>query len=136
MRGLRLDHVTLNTDRLSETMAFYESFLGLKPGWRPDFGFPGAWLYPAESDYPIVHLIGAIAVTQGGMFDHIAFRGHGLQGYLKKVKAAGEWFHAMSVPGTPFTQVHHRDPNGVKIEVTFEEPLPTDSGSAEVGASV
>ena len=59
MRGVRLDHATVNTDRLSETIAFYKHFLDLTPGWRPDFGFPGAWLYPADGDYAIVHLIEA-----------------------------------------------------------------------------
>lgn len=123
MLGVRLDHFTLNTSRLDETIAFYGHFLGLKPGWRPDFGFPGAWLYPADADYAIVHLIEAAAGPAGGMFDHIAFRGEGLADYLKKLKTAGARFKAAPVPGTPFTQVHHLDPNGIKIEVTFEEAL-------------
>ena len=122
MLGLRLDHATLNTYRLEETIAFYKHFLDLAPGWRPDFGFPGAWLYPADGDYPIVHLIEAPAVADGGMFNHIAFRGVGLARYLDMLKEAGGWFEASPVQGTPFTQVHHYDPNGVKIEVTFEEP--------------
>ncbi len=132
MLGLRLDHATLNTHRLEETIAFYRHFLGLAPGWRPDFGFRGAWLYPVDGDYPIVHLIEAPPVPAGGMFDHIAFRGNGLARYLEMVKQAGGWFQALPVPGTPFTQVHHFDPNGVKIEVTFEEPL----GAAVVGSEV
>lgn len=123
MRGVRLDHATINTRRLPETIAFYGHFLDLKPGWRPDFGFPGAWLYPADGDYAIVHLIQTGAENPGGMFDHIAFRGENLSAYLEKVDAAEGWFQALPVPGTPYAQVHHYDPNGVKIEVTFEEAL-------------
>ena len=123
MLGVRLDHATVNTNRLAETVAFYKHFLDLTPGWRPNFGFPGAWLYPADGDYPILHLIEAPQAAAGGMFDHIAFRGRGLQDYLVKVKATGGWFQALPVPGTPLTQVHHFDPNGIKIEVAFEEPL-------------
>jgi catechol 2,3-dioxygenase-like lactoylglutathione lyase family enzyme len=42
-----LDHVTLRTHDLDGTCAFLEALLGLKPGYRPDFPFPGAWLYAA-----------------------------------------------------------------------------------------
>ena len=40
-----LDHVTLRTHDLEGTRAFFEKVLDLKPGYRPDFPFPGAWLY-------------------------------------------------------------------------------------------
>uniref|UniRef100_B0T6N7 Glyoxalase/bleomycin resistance protein/dioxygenase n=1 Tax=Caulobacter sp. (strain K31) TaxID=366602 RepID=B0T6N7_CAUSK len=127
MRGVRLDHATINTNTLEDTIAFYSHFLNLTPGWRPDFGFPGAWLYPADGDYAIVHLIQTAPADQGGMFDHVAFRGENLPAYLAKLDARGGWFQAQAVPGTPFTQVHHYDPNGVKIEVAFEEPLDQSS---------
>jgi len=120
----------LNTDRLSETVAFYKHFLDLTPGWRPELGVQGAWLYAADGDYPILHLIEAPQAPEGGMFDHIAFRGVGLEEYIAKLRAAGDWFLARPVPGTPLTQVHHRDPNGVKIEVAFEEPLGAASKSS------
>lgn len=130
MLGVRLDHATLNTNRLGETIAFYKHFLDLKPGWRPDLGIGGAWLYAEDGDYPILHLIEAAQAPSGGMVDHIAFRGVGLDQYLEKVKASGDWFLAVPVPETPLTQVHHLDPNGVKIEVTFEEPLGAESVSS------
>ena len=130
MKGLRLDHATLNTVELEASLAFYKRFLNLAPGWRPDFGFPGAWLYPEDSDYAIVHLIEGDAPEGSGRFNHIAFRGRGLGAYLEKVKATDGWFQALPVPGTPFTQVHHFDPNGVKIEVLFEELL----GALEIGS--
>src|SRR5271157_3517418 len=40
-----LDHATLRTHDLEGTRAFLETVLGLKPGYRPDFSFPGYWLY-------------------------------------------------------------------------------------------
>lgn len=123
MQGVRLDHATINTLELEESLAFYAHFLGLKPGWRPDFGFGGAWLYPQDGDYAIVHLIEKPAPPQSGMFNHLAFRGRDLPAYIAKARAAQAWFEAVPVPGTPFTQIHHFDPNGVRIEVLFEEPL-------------
>ena len=125
MRNVRLDHTAINTTDLDASIAFYEHYLGLRSGWRPDFGFPGAWLYPEDGDQAIVHLVGRDeAKGPGGMLDHVAFRGVGLAAYLDKVRAGGGWFRVAAVPGTPLTQVHHRDPNGVKIEVTFAEALP------------
>jgi glyoxylase I family protein len=40
-----LDHATLRTHDLEGTRAFLAAVLGLKPGYRPAFSFPGYWLY-------------------------------------------------------------------------------------------
>lgn len=125
MRGVHLDHATINTAHLEATIEFYSKYLGLRTGFRPDFGFPGAWLYAEDGDYPILHLIGIPEARQpGGNFDHIAFRGVDLPAYLEKLRANGQEFKLSPVVETPLSQVHHFDPNGVKIEVTFEEPVP------------
>ena len=125
MRGVHLDHATINTVDLEGTIEFYDEYLGLRTGFRPDFGFPGAWLYAEDGDYAILHLIGITEVHQpGGNFDHVAFRGVGLSAYLEKLRSNGQEFTMSAVIQTPLSQVHHLDPNGVKIEVTFEEPIP------------
>src|SRR5678816_1614262 len=98
MHVLSLDHVTINTKDLKASLAFYEHFLGMKPGFRPNFSVGGAWLYPVGGDYPILHLIEAAGESPGGMFDHVAFRGEGLAAYLAKVRAMGGWYLATSVP--------------------------------------
>jgi len=124
MSGVRLDHATINTVDLAASLQFYERFLGFKPGWRPELGIGGAWLYAQGGDYPILHLIERPADPQGGMFDHIAFRARGLEAYLTKVKSSGCYYTAMAVPETTLVQIQHRDPNGVLIEIAFEgEPL-------------
>jgi catechol 2,3-dioxygenase-like lactoylglutathione lyase family enzyme len=126
MRGVRLDHATINTADVGATVAFFGEYLGLQPGFRPDFGFPGAWLYPEDGDYPIVHLIGVDTDKEpGGNFDHIAFRGVDMKAYVDLLRSNGQPFTVAAVAETPLSQVQHFDPNGVKIEVTFEEPLPT-----------
>jgi catechol 2,3-dioxygenase-like lactoylglutathione lyase family enzyme len=124
MHVLRLDHATINTADLQAALDFYDHYLELRPGWRPPFNVGGAWLYPAGGDYPILHLIEADQLPAGGMFDHVAFRSVGLDDYLVKVKAAGEWYSAKEVPETSLVQIHHFDPNHVRIEITFDgEPL-------------
>ena len=52
---------------------FYREVLGLKEGFRPDFGRPGWWLY--TGDHPVLHIsLRQIAPTVGptGSVDHIA----------------------------------------------------------------
>lgn len=128
MRGVRLDHATINTADLEATIGFFREYLGLRPGDRPDFGFPGAWLYPEDGDHPIVHLVAVDEAKElGGTVDHLAFRGDDLAAYVDRLRANGAEFRMTAVPGTPLSQVHHHDPNGVKIEVTFEEPVPQRS---------
>ena len=58
---------------------FYGQALGLENGYRPDFGFPGAWLYHGQE--PIIHLAaryadGSIVKNKehNGSVDHIAFK--------------------------------------------------------------
>ena len=41
VRAAMLDHVTLRTHDLEGTRVFLEKVLDLKPGYRPDFPFPG-----------------------------------------------------------------------------------------------
>jgi len=128
MHVVRLDHATINTSDLAATLEFYEHFLGMRPGARPDFGIDGAWLYAEGGDYPILHIIVRDRPREGGMFDHVAFRSAGLDDYLAKVKASGAWYTASPVKDTALVQVLQHDPNNVLIEVNFEnEPIdPSD----------
>ena len=133
MKGVRLDHATIDTADVPASVAFYEHFLGLRKGWRPPWDVGGAWLYAVDGDYPILHLLERPKVEGVSMFNHVAFRGEDLQAYIAKVRAAGCWFEARAVDHTPYTQVHHFDPNGVRIEVIFEEPLGCDRVVSEDG---
>ena len=40
-----LDHFNIRTRKLADTVRFYEDILGLEKGARPNFAFPGAWMY-------------------------------------------------------------------------------------------
>ena len=70
----RMDHFTILTTDTEETVAFYYDVLGLTPGPRPDFSFPGAWLYNGGN--AVLHVVEkAVIPDGGGVLDHIAFRG-------------------------------------------------------------
>ena len=73
-----VNHFTVLTDDLPATLAFYEEHLNLKPGARPPFTFPGAWLYAdgGKGPDPILHIVAGI--EQGAAGEGRA-RPHGLQ---------------------------------------------------------
>ncbi len=122
MTPLRLDHVTLTSTSLGRSVAFFEEILDLRPGFRPDLGVGGAWLYAPDGDYPILHIIDRKPNHRPtGAFDHLAFRGADLLGFLERLRANAVAFNAKPVPGTADTQVHFFEPDGVKIEVIFAE---------------
>jgi len=115
----RLDHVNLRTDRLDETIAFFEEVLGLenRPEQRPDFGFPGAWLF--VGDQAVVHLIEANSTeAPAGALDHVAFATPDFDGLLTTLDERDLPHRVSEQPGNGVRQVFFREPNGVLIEVS------------------
>ena len=45
MSASAMNHFTILTVDVPSTIEFYSDLLGLTPGPRPPFDFPGAWLY-------------------------------------------------------------------------------------------
>ncbi|ARR55164.1 hypothetical protein HY78_17805 [Rhizorhabdus wittichii DC-6] len=127
MPPLRLDHVTLSSARVDETVTFYDDVLGMRPGFRPPLEangvrVPGVWLYAEGGDYPMLHIIDRKPEDgPTGAFHHFAFRSTGLLAFLDRLRTLRIDFKAAPVADTADTQVHFFDPNGVKIEVIFAE---------------
>lgn len=133
----RLAHYSIRTNDLESSRRFYTEVLGFRVGYRPDFPFPGLWLYngPDDGDYGIVHLIGtdardaaglsgylgerASVVTGSGAVDHIAFLASDLAGLHTSLRAAGLAWRDRTVPGLGLHQVFVVDPSGVTIELNF-----------------
>jgi catechol 2,3-dioxygenase-like lactoylglutathione lyase family enzyme len=121
IRGI--NHINIGTDRLAETKGFFCDLLGLAEGWRPNFAFPGAWLYAGET--AVVHLV---ELTTGkrpsseAALDHFAFEIDDYDGTLKRVKSAGVDHRAVDIPGSAIRQIFLKDPNGVNIELNYNVP--------------
>lgn len=141
MQIRHIDHFTLRVapQALHGLQDFYVRVLGLRDGARPDFSFPGHWLY--AGDHALVHLAGneppgetatSPQAPATGKFNHVALRAHGLKRTREHLAQLGiEWDEA-PVPGAPLHQVFLRDPIGLQIELTFdaselEEAGPTTS---------
>jgi catechol 2,3-dioxygenase-like lactoylglutathione lyase family enzyme len=115
-----MNHFTILTDDVERTIRFYDELLGLRPGPRPDFDFPGAWLY--AGDAAILHVVGGKpkAELRAGVIDHMAFTGHDLPATLKALAARGIQHTCRRQVSSGTWQVFFHDPNGAKVELDFD----------------
>jgi catechol 2,3-dioxygenase-like lactoylglutathione lyase family enzyme len=119
----RLDHVTLRTHDLEGTRVFFEQVLDLKPGYRPDFPFPGHWLYAGGE--PIVHLIpgaGGPVDRRRESIDHVGFRLNDYDGHRRKLDALGVAYSTMDLPELGERRLFVQTPTGILLELVFREP--------------
>ncbi len=133
-----LDHCSIRTVKLNETRDFYVDLLGMIDGDRPDFDFPGNWLY--VDGKPVVHLVGVdpgdpsglieylggdidaskLDGTGGsGAFDHVAFRAKEPEMLVAKLEKKGVRFRERKVPDLDLFQIFIEDPNGITVELNY-----------------
>jgi len=118
-----LDHYNLRTHKFGETVGFYEGVLGLENGARPNFAFPGAWLY--SDGRAVVHLVDISGSNEpqkpdSGVVHHIAFVSKGFRAMKDRLASKGVPFRTQEVPGGTLWQIFVEDPNGVVIELNYE----------------
>jgi catechol 2,3-dioxygenase-like lactoylglutathione lyase family enzyme len=117
----RLDHINIRTAKLEAMVDWYGRVLGMEPGARPDFPFPGAWLY--AGGFPLVHLVGVAQAPPDAAdlrLEHGAFRARGYGAFIGKLEALGEAYEIGRPPGFPITQVNIWDPDGNHLHVDFD----------------
>jgi catechol 2,3-dioxygenase-like lactoylglutathione lyase family enzyme len=122
-----LDHVTVLSDDLEATRAFYCNVLGLTEGRRPDLGFPGYWLYCEGR--AVVHLVdreGQLAENRrgdyspgGAALDHVAFHGRDASEVVSRLRAHHIAYRENHIAEIGLRQLFVRDPNGIMIEMNF-----------------
>src|SRR5258708_22483788 len=83
-----LDHFNIRTRNLADTVRFYEDVMGLEKGPRPNFAFPGAWMY---SEGKAVGHPGDNSKTDepqkphSGVVHHLAFASSGVDGIKERL---------------------------------------------------
>ena len=114
-----MNHFTILTDDVEGTVRFYNDVLGLAAGPRPNFDFPGAWLYAGGA--PILHVIGGHPKSElkAGVIDHMAFTTRDLAATLAALKSRGIEHSCRRQVGSGTWQVFLHDPNGAKVELDF-----------------
>jgi catechol 2,3-dioxygenase-like lactoylglutathione lyase family enzyme len=137
--SLKLNHFSIRTTDLEATRRFYESVIGLVVGPRPDFPFPGLWMYSGDlndASNAVVHIIGMdlndpvglkqylgdrdVSALQGsGAVDHVAFFATGLAAMLGHLAVQGIEARQRTVPSIGLHQLFLDDPNGVVIELNY-----------------
>jgi len=117
-----LDHVNLQTRQLDVMIDWYCKVLGLTHGPRPDFPFPGAWIY--AGDQPIIHLVEKDDAPRGGgalALEHVALRATGLKELLAKLDARGETYKINETEYLPIVLVNVWDPDGNHLHIDFDK---------------
>jgi len=137
--ALTLNHFSIRTTDLESSRRFYVDVLGLSVGPRPDFPFPGLWMYRGDHGdvaNAAVHIIGIDrgdpnglkqylgerdegALAGSGAVDHIAFVADGLAAMLAHLGRLGVAYRERTVPSIGLHQLFLEDPNGVMIELNY-----------------
>ncbi|MDE2375962.1 VOC family protein [Bradyrhizobium sp.] len=130
-----LDHFNIRTRKLAETVRFYEDVLGLEKGARPNFAFPGAWMY--SEGKAVVHLVDISGTDEAqkpdsGVVHHVAFVSSGFDGMAQRLKSRGMTYEARQVPGGALWQIFVNDPNGVMIELNYDAAQEKGAAPAEM----
>jgi len=147
--ALTLNHFSIRALDLDACQRFYEDVLGLAVGPRPDFPFPGLWLYEGDRSQwanAVVHIIGVdrndpeglkrylgdrdeASLHGTGAVDHIAFFATGLTTMRDRLARLGVKSRERTVPGLGLHQVFVDDPNGVVIELNYPAAEAAASGA-------
>ncbi len=137
--ALSLNHFSIRTTDIDASRSFYEKVLGLTVGPRPDFPFPGLWMYNGDHAHvanAMVHIIGIDRDNPNGLkqylgdmdeaklhgsgaVDHIAVMTSGLATMLAHLKQLGVSCRERTVPSIGLHQVFLDDPSGIVIELNY-----------------
>ena len=139
-----LDHFNIRTRKLDDTVRFYEDVMGLEKGPRPNFAFPGAWMY--SEGKAVVHIVDISKTDEAqkpdsGVVHHVAFASRGFDGMKQRLESKKMPYDARQVPGGDLWQIFVDDPNGVMIELNYEAAKEQSASApketrADIGAKV
>lgn len=122
MQIQKLDHVNLRTTRLDDMIAWYSDILGLRRGDRPDFGFPGAWMY--AGDTAVVHLVGiddgeGVGSEVELKLEHFALTATGAAAFEARLNTTDIAYRRAVLEQTRTVAFNIADPDGNHIHVDF-----------------
>lgn len=137
--AMQLNHFSIRTLDLEASRRFYTEVMGFTVGPRPDFPFPGLWIYSGPHDSyanATVHIIGIDpkdpeglkqylgdrdldSLKGTGTVDHIAFFATGRAEMVTRLRSRGVAFREREVPTLGLHQIFLEDPSQVTIELNY-----------------
>jgi catechol 2,3-dioxygenase-like lactoylglutathione lyase family enzyme len=122
MQVRRLDHVNIQTTQLENMVAWYRDILGMRTGPRPDFPFPGVWLY--ADDTAVIHLVGqsgdpAVGSEVKLKLEHFALTATGHVAFEKTLSKGAIQHQRFVMDEIGLIQFHLRDPDGNHVHIDF-----------------
>ena len=137
-----LAHLAIRTADLKKTLQFYTEVMGFVEVPRPSgLTFPGAWLaLPGHESSAILHFYAGSAAAgpdghipadnDEGIADHLALSASGFIAFRDRFIQHGIAWRAQHLKGSNNWQMFVHDPNGLKIELAFnqqhEQGLPVE----------
>jgi catechol 2,3-dioxygenase-like lactoylglutathione lyase family enzyme len=123
IEGLLHVNIRCSANDLPAIEAFYDDVLGLKAGYRPNFGRPGVWLYSGGE--PLIHISADVAegsITKHrnhtGSVDHVAFKCTGSTEMRDRLKRKSIPFQEQNLESAGY-QIFITDPVGTRLELNF-----------------
>ena len=117
MSVIDFDHINIRTTDVAAITSFYTEVLGLEEGWRPDFSFPGSWLYLAGR--PLIHLR-SVDITPGVTevrIEHFAFRATGQNAFLRTLREPRVAYNVNVSTSNNNRMVNVYDPDNNHVEI-------------------
>ena len=115
-----MHHISHVTGHLEDSTAFYRDVLGFRLIKRPNFGFPGAWLF----NYGVqIHLIATDRGPASDLgdiqtrADHVAFHVADTDHVERLLQERNIAFRTNFVADTGVKQLFFHDPDGNHIEI-------------------
>ena len=121
----RIGHINIKTPLFAETCAFYEALFDLArvPALTMADQERNAWLATADG-HAVIHVNTSVdtapAADGPARLDHVAFECRDVAAMRARLDALGvRYAHAVSRIPT-LEQIFFTDPNGIRIELTFD----------------
>jgi catechol 2,3-dioxygenase-like lactoylglutathione lyase family enzyme len=123
MKIEQLNHVNVRTTQLDTMVDWYTNVLGLRSGARPNFPFPGAWMY--AGDTAIVHLVGikgepAVGAEVKLKLEHFSLAATGGVEFVAKLQTEDIKYHRAEIRDFNLCLINIWDPDGNHIHVDFQ----------------
>jgi len=115
---MRINHILVRTSDLEVMNRFLVEIIGLEPGERPPFPFPGSWLY--SEGMPLVHVVLEHSVGDtNGAVDHVALEGADYDALITTLNMHDIHYVERDVSQSGEHQVFVFGPDGLKVEMMF-----------------